>query len=150
MLFFSSGTIPFIRGCFSKRLSIFNILLDFRSFVKIFGLACNSWNEQKLQNEGASAQEPASVQFVPKRLSDIHLLQMWKAWDGRVEQPPATPRLYPDARPQWLPRPASAGDERNRFTGAAAELHGGSGILAANKASVRRNLGPSIGTPGGC
>ena len=50
----------------------------------------------------------------------------------------------------WPPRPASAGDERNRFTGAAAELHGGSGILAANKASVRRNLGPAIGTPGGC
>ena len=72
---------------------------------------------------------------------------MRKSWDGGFGLLPVTPRLQPDARPQLAPRPASAGDERNRFAGAAAELHGG--ILAANKALVRRNLGPAIGVSGG-
>ena len=47
---------------------------------------------------------------------------------------------------QWGLRPVLAGEERNRFSSAPAELH--TSILAANKVSVQRNLGPVIGAPG--
>ena len=110
-------------------------------------MACHSWNDQNLQGGRALTQLSTASQFAPKHFLDGLSLQMRKSGDGGLGLPPVTPRLHPDARPQWPPRPASAGDERNRFAGAAAELHGG--ILAANKALVRRNLGPAIGVSGG-
>ena len=68
--------------------------------------------------------------------------------DGVVGMPPAMTRLHPDARPQWAPRPVSAGDERNRFGGASAQLHGSIKVAMANKASVLRNVGHVIGASG--
>ena len=47
---------------------------------------------------------------------------------------------------QWGLRPVLAGEERNRSGSAPAKQHGS--ILAANKVSVQRNLGPVIGAPG--
>ena len=65
---------------------------------------------------------------------DIRLFQMLrKPEDGEVGL-------------QWGLRPVLAGEERNRSGSAPAKQHGS--ILAANKVSVQRNLGPVIGAPG--